>query len=897
MAGTKITGSPNIALLDSRIFVSVCDGEFIIDASPSVFLGSGADNVLGIKVQITNPYGVVIKPYGGSYDIAPPITDTFEYDMPTQAGKIQYGIYKVELQLTDADNSTYVISKNVNVCTYTSDNNPCDDRVRMLADCKNGTVTFQLSEPPTFKGRFADSKVQSVRIDYPTASGLPNLDTTVGNFSMQLFQGVYKATVSVCATYDMDNNIFLQLPYSVTTEKNVKCLLDYTCIWPAIKKLNDRIDTCTSEKEKQNQSLIVLDALRLLKTAELANAAGEDASAYISDLEDLLGCQCTCDCSGTPIVNSTPSTSLSIEGCLFTKETVGLTDVYTFSGKNYFLTVDDSQGVLGISGIADYGCTIYQQLTFNIEAAYDAIKSEVNNSTEYDFWAAVINNTLNTIDATCLGFTSLQWSALTFAQKFAAIKNVACNGGAVCTAAVTGVGTAQSGADVVITFTQAVGFSADIYVDGILKGNVLAGVGTFTLVGYADGDNHDYVIVPKCSNGSNGTSATGTFGYLACPFISPPSISDSTVNNATCPYDLTTLIYPTPPLGIEVEWHTANNTLSTSLVADPENVASGVYYAFAKDSNGCYSTASVVTIVCDAGDSCTAPQSLLVADAVGGFKVSFLSANFPPPSNSYTVKRKAAADPDVDGSYTTIGTPTYNSSTSKWEITDTTASDNTLYTYKAQSNCSSSTPYVLYNFANIDCPVVTLTPADTSIDYSFPPVGGEVDQYEVSLYDSTGAVLISTQTILPSFSNPVTGTFDYLTEGTTYQVKVKVFIGTYSKTCSFSATATTGGDAIAGFISNSTVASVTGATFEGVAPVYTSGTDFPIGTAQSGNFETEETGATIDVAVAITGVFTSVYLQDTNGTGYTQLYSGSGTYTFNNVAILPGGGGWFIQVN
>lgn len=94
----------------------------------------------------------------------------------------------------------------------------------MLADCKNGRVTFQLAEPPTFKGVYAESKVQSVRIDYPTASGLAALNTTVGNFSMALYQGVYKATVSVCASYDMGNNIWMQLPYEVVTEKERKML-------------------------------------------------------------------------------------------------------------------------------------------------------------------------------------------------------------------------------------------------------------------------------------------------------------------------------------------------------------------------------------------------------------------------------------------------------------------------------------------------------------------------------------------------------------------------------------------------------------------------------------------------------------------------------------------------
>lgn len=793
MAGTRITGSPNITVLDSRIFASTCDGTFIIDASPSVFIGSGASNVLGVKVKLTNPYGVVIKNYTASYDIAPPITGSYTQNIPTQATKIQYGIYTIALQLTDAGGATYEVVKTINVCTYSNDSHPCDDRLRVIASCKNGTVTVAVAEPPTFKGLYAESRDVTLTVDYPTASGLPQLSTTYSNFSMALFQGVYHLELTVCALYNLGDNVFLRLEHEEEIDKNVKCLLDYTCIYPRIKSLNDKIDAGCSQKDKELYSGIVLDALRLLKSAELANDAGEDASDYIDSLESLLGCQCTCDCSGSPIINGSPSSSIQIEGCLFEKTTVGLTDVYTFSGRNYFLTVDDAQSVITVSGVSEYGCLAYQELNFSSAAAYAAIKTQINNDNEYNYWASVVNNSLDALDATCLGYSSIQWNTMSFAQRIAALIYTACQGGA-CTTSVSGVTATQVGADVLIEFTQTGGFNADVYVDGVLKGTLISGTGSLLVSGYADGATHSYIIVPKCSNGSLGTTATGSFGFLACPSISAPVVSSNNENGVTCPYDLTNLIYPEPPIGITIEWHTANNTLDSTLIPDPENVTSGVYYAFAKNADGCYSTSTVVTVICGSATSCSAPQTLLVVDAVGGFKVSFQSAAFPPPSNSYTVKRKAALDPDVDGSYTTIGTPVWNSSSNRWEITDATAVNNTLYTYKAQSNCASSTPYVTYNFADLDCPVVTLTPADTTVQYSFTNVGGQVDKYEVSLYDSTGSVLLETDTIVPAFTVPIQGTFIYLTEDTVYKVRLKVFIGTFSETCDFWTTVTNGGD-------------------------------------------------------------------------------------------------------
>jgi hypothetical protein len=158
MAGLNITNSIDISVLDSRIFGDTCEGEFIVDLSPSVFIGSRAADVLGARVKITNPYGVVIKPYLAGYDIPAPITAAYTLDIPTQAGKQQYGTYIIEVQLTDSEGHVYTLSKTINVCSYTNDSHPCDDRLRVIASCKNGTVTVAVAEPPLFKGLYSESR-------------------------------------------------------------------------------------------------------------------------------------------------------------------------------------------------------------------------------------------------------------------------------------------------------------------------------------------------------------------------------------------------------------------------------------------------------------------------------------------------------------------------------------------------------------------------------------------------------------------------------------------------------------------------------------------------------------------------------------------------------------------
>jgi hypothetical protein len=713
-------------------------------------------------------------------------------NIPTQALKYQYGVYEFSVQLTDANGTQYVVTKTRNVCQQPDDVNGCVSAVEMVASCINGTLTILVAEPPVYQGQLSESKTQNWTVYYPTASGLTSFTTAISNFSVRLFEGVYRVVGSICATYNFGDHVYIRLGFGGDFEKNVKCLLDYTCIFPRLQQLGRKLNEDCSDADRLADASLVLSALWLIKKSELALAAGEDASEDIAELEDLLGCKCTCECSASsPIVNNSPSTNFQIEGCNVVKTTVGLTDHYQIENYEFLIETDPTQNILTVSAPALDSCTKTQVLSFSIANAYAGIKTQIGDITEYNYWASVVNKVLDSIDGTCI---LADWETATFNQRIAAMVAKSCEC-CDCEATITSSSTTQDGADVTLTYVQSGAFSVEVYVDGALVGTQLSENTSILLSGYADGQTHDYVLIPLCSNGSRGTVSTGDFAYVGCPSISAPTVSTNNPNGVPCPYDLTALV-TSPPVGITVEWHTANNTLPGTLVPDPENVSDGVYYAFAKDSNGCYSTSTVVTLTCASETSCTAPQSLLVTAAVGGFLVQFQSAAFPPPLNSYTVKRRLASDPDVSGSYTTIGTPTFNSGTSRWEILDATAVNNVLYVYRAISNCSSTTPSVDYQFANITCPSISTESSMDDIDYSFTPLGGGIDKYEVKLYDNSGVTLLQMNTHLPSFSNPVTGTFLYLTAGTSYKIRVRVYIGTYFTDCPLQIVNTTSGAGI-----------------------------------------------------------------------------------------------------
>lgn len=796
MPALIISDSDNIASLDDAVLADLCAGIFTVSLSPTIWIGTGYNSVIGASVKIVNPYGVTIKNYPTSgYDINPPMTGIVTVNIPTQANNYQYGTYSVSVQLTDSDGTIYTVTKPVKICAP----NPVNKTVKygslsaiLDGDCVSGKVTVMADTPPNYEGNESDSQVNAFTLEYPTSSGKDVLSTNIGSFSATLYEGVYKFNGTICAHYSLGDNVFANVNYKVKREKNIRCLLDEACVAERLASLQQQLTSDCTDTEKAATQSVIIEALCLLTVIRGLAKDGQDASDYIGELETILGCTCTCNCAeGAPIINNSPTGDFSIQGCNVTFETVDLTTVYTIENYTYITQVTENGGALTITYPTLDDCTQTQVITFNLDVVYSQIKAQGDGGTEYNFWASVINKSWNGLDLTCVA-TPPQWGAWTFTQRTQWILDRFCEA-AICDSVISSATTSRDGADVNIDWTNTSDvYEVAVYMDDVFVGSVLNPTTGLTIEGAADGNSHIYKIVSKCSNGSIGGLLNGSFTYFGCPEIAPPTVSDSNVEDATCPYDLTALV-GVLPAGITAEWHNLNNTNTSSLVPNPTAVTGGVYYVFGQNSDGCYSLATQVILTCSSDTACSAPQNLIVEPITGDFRVRFQSAAFPPPSNSYTVKRRLTADPDISGSYTTIGTPTWNAGAARWEILDTTGIDNTLYTYRAFSNCTSSAPYVDYIFANLTCPNNALTPTDTTMGYSFTGSGGGIDKYEVSIYEVDETTLIHTNTHTPAFSTPITGTFVYLTAGTVYAVKIKIFIGTYSKDCDFITSSTTGG--------------------------------------------------------------------------------------------------------
>ncbi len=175
MAALTILTSPNIASLQSTVVADLCSGYFSVDISDSIYIGSGEENVLGAKVQITNPYGVVVRAYPSDYDVTPGLSGGMDavtqFAIPTLAGNYQYGNYIIETKIYDADGTTYSLSKTVSICAPDSLNKTRKYgtlSAKITGICREGKVYILVDGVPNYKGKVAESQTNVFVVDYPS---------------------------------------------------------------------------------------------------------------------------------------------------------------------------------------------------------------------------------------------------------------------------------------------------------------------------------------------------------------------------------------------------------------------------------------------------------------------------------------------------------------------------------------------------------------------------------------------------------------------------------------------------------------------------------------------------------------------------------------------------------
>jgi len=111
--------------------------------------------------------------------------------------------------------------------------------------------------------------------------------------------------------------------------------------------------------------------------------------------------------------------------------------------------------------------------------------------------------------------------------------------------------------------------------------------------------------------------------------------------------------------------------------------------------------------------------------------------------------------------------------------------DNLIYDFQILNLCTYGGPTsgTAFQSVNLTCPTLQITPTFNSVSFSFPTLGGSVNEYRVDLLDATDSSVIAFKNMV-ALTGTIGDSFTGLDPQTNYQLKVTVKAETYSKQCS-----------------------------------------------------------------------------------------------------------------
>ena len=221
-------------------------------------------------------------------------------------------------------------------------------------------------------------------------------------------------------------------------------------------------------------------------------------------------------------------------------------------------------------------------------------------------------------------------------------------------------------------------------------------------------------------------------------------------------------------------------------VLQPNMPTSSLTYTTSSLTNGSHTLSVIAT--CNSGTpnrdtqtfqintTCPVPNSL-TATIVGGTAGLTWSLDSSSNNGSVSVQYKL----NSISNWTTASS--VSPVTTNYSITG--LNSNSIYNFQIINNCPIGGPSTstVVSAVQLTCPTVTLTSTSSVINFSFPNLGGDVNSYVVTLFDSTGINIIQTKVENAPFSNVVSDAFSGLTPNTAYKVGVTVNAGSFNKTC------------------------------------------------------------------------------------------------------------------
>lgn len=266
--------------------------KIVFDISTLTIFKNAATDINSIIFNVKDPNGYQY----------PPVTINLSTVAPVEislGNLFNFGPYTIEAALVDSDGKIFNIKIDKNICTpegWTGKEVPGIYDIKV--DCKTPRVKLTEKTICSYMGKQPITTVKDGKLFYPD-NVINELDFSSSPFSIGENSGIYTGTYRVKATtyntYDLEDNIFVMIPYVTRQEFNVTCESSLNSILCCVSDqyqlyLNNRSNTTGSSAKAKLESISTDLMVALLK-----DQTGKDNSNEVSKIKTILDCDCGCD--------------------------------------------------------------------------------------------------------------------------------------------------------------------------------------------------------------------------------------------------------------------------------------------------------------------------------------------------------------------------------------------------------------------------------------------------------------------------------------------------------------------------------------------------------------------------------------------------------------------------
>lgn len=297
MPAFYLPDNPYVEVFNFRLRFDLAAGLIWIDLSPAVW--TDPTGVISITLTGTTPRN---KFDAGIIWTATNLADSYSMPIPKIQGMYIWGAYTFTLSLRiEDDMNVYPVTKQFSICAPNPDNPVSPDllgTIQLEVDCITGTMTGRGFCGYPYKGELPINEMVSVTRYYPPEAEIPpQKNISYVPFTVDAYVGLNSVKAVSTLTYEYDDLVYVTLRAVAEAKRNIRCGADFETIYCALDNMYAEAKACGDDPIVYNEKFAKISTLLWLASVGLQQ--GKDVEDKITDLEELLGVQCTClACNG-----------------------------------------------------------------------------------------------------------------------------------------------------------------------------------------------------------------------------------------------------------------------------------------------------------------------------------------------------------------------------------------------------------------------------------------------------------------------------------------------------------------------------------------------------------------------------------------------------------------------